>query len=82
VVVFPAGATPEGVADMTGNVFEWTAPDGDSDVAVATAACRGGAWTHDLNHVAATRRLESSRDQRSENVGFRVAADLVKTKRT
>jgi formylglycine-generating enzyme required for sulfatase activity len=40
---FPAGASPYGVMDMAGNVFEWTASQVGGKYVV-----RGGAWTKDF----------------------------------
>jgi iron(II)-dependent oxidoreductase len=40
VGLFPAGNIPEGVADLAGNVWEWTGTDYDAD----TKVVRGGAF--------------------------------------
>jgi formylglycine-generating enzyme required for sulfatase activity len=41
VGLFPAGNTPEGVADLAGNVWEWTGTDYDASGKVV----RGGAFS-------------------------------------
>jgi sulfatase modifying factor 1 len=64
----PAGATPEGVHDLAGNVEEWSAPR------EGRAAVLGGAY--DAEEAAAlrtwSRRMVDDRD-RSATIGFRCA---------
>jgi formylglycine-generating enzyme required for sulfatase activity len=62
----PAGASPEGVFDLVGNVAEWTRPEGGE------AAVRGGSWrdvSAEALHGWSERRLEASR--RDAAIGWR-----------
>jgi formylglycine-generating enzyme required for sulfatase activity len=77
---FPAGATPEGVLDLIGNVAEWTAgrvevyegePGAD---AIASHVVRGGAFTSSQAALAPpVLRLYLSGGERDRSVGFRCA---------
>jgi len=79
---FPAGDTAEGLADMTGNVWEWV--DGwynPYDAAPAARAkrfrvLRGGAWNSDRRKLRTTYRLAYDPAFRfAANGGFRCAGD-------
>jgi formylglycine-generating enzyme required for sulfatase activity len=70
VFAYPEDISPFGVIGMAGNVSEWTAATATDDVAVI----RGGSWSEGEAEV--TRRLaDRPRDYRSNNLGFRCAAD-------
>ena len=78
---YPAGETPEGVADMIGNVWEWV--DGwfnPYDIGPAARrtefrVARGGAWNSDDWRLRTTYRLAYEGDFRfAANAGFRCVA--------
>lgn len=80
---FPAGSTPEGLADLVGNVAEWTAGsvevyEGEPGTdMVASRVVRGGGFTS--NRVALEEpalRQYMSGDIRDRSVGFRCAFSL------
>lgn len=61
VGAYPAGATPEGLMDMAGNVWEWQENWYDEDK--AARALRGGAWG--LQHgLSALRRSQQDQSRR------------------
>ncbi len=86
--IFPGGETPEGVADLAGNVIEWTstalapypyvAHDGREDVTrfQTRRILKGGTWpaTYQANGRAASRGYGIDID-RNVDYGFRLAMD-------
>ena len=83
VDVFPGGRTPEGVADLTGNVWEWTssvyqpypylATDGREDSSSeARRVLRGGSWFINADLARAASRYDDTPGSRDDLIGFRV----------
>lgn len=62
----PKGASPFGVMDMSGNVWEWT--DSYSD---RYAILRGGSYFEDGSYAKVTSALRSIPDDSKQYVGFR-----------
>lgn len=86
--VYPYGATEEGLQEMAGNVYEWTASlfriypyvpgDGREDVQLdGLRAVRGGSWYTDSAAVRCTSRIKSNPWGRRSNFGFRLAASVI-----
>jgi formylglycine-generating enzyme required for sulfatase activity len=82
--VFPAGDTPEGVVDMTGNVGEWTSsayrpypyhPDDGREVpevAAVRRVVRGGSWYGARDFARCAGRDNARPNDRYNLIGFRV----------
>jgi len=69
----PRGDSPDGIADLSGNVKEWTASLFGSNAQGAEMSVRGGAWENDPDH--SNTRSESefrySPNSRVPELGFR-----------
>ena len=81
VGIFPNGAAPEGVLDMSGNVWNWCLTDysnpqgraADEDIrSNARRVLRGGSWNRPRHLARAVYRGLNVPDHRSISNGFRV----------
>ena len=68
---YPEGATPEGLMDMAGNVWEWQ--ENWSDATRMGRALRGGSWDGLAGSLRCSIRSKNGPRGRSDDVGFRVA---------
>ena len=71
VGAYPAGATPEGLMDMAGNVWEWCANEWTKGS--PARVLRGGAWLALPRYVACANRNDIQPDDRGSGIGFRCA---------
>jgi formylglycine-generating enzyme required for sulfatase activity len=87
VGIFPKGASPYDVLDMSGNVWEWTlslyqpypyhAEDGRNDLqAEGARVMRGGSWSYNPRNARCAFRLWDRPNYFGNNFGFRVVLSL------
>ncbi|MFL5803318.1 MAG: SUMF1/EgtB/PvdO family nonheme iron enzyme, partial [Roseiflexaceae bacterium] len=89
---FLAGATPEGIYDLAGNVWEWTssvyrpypyrvtnARDRSDDVSGETFTVRGGCWRSPAALLRASHRHYYPPSHYDRNLGFRLIRELPAT---
>ena len=83
VGIYPQGASPYGVLDMSGNLFEWTrsllknypydSKDGREDLqASGPRVVRGGSWISSNRGARCASRGRFNPDNRDYHLGFRV----------
>ena len=74
VGLYPAGATPEGVADMAGNVWEWVEDRYEKD---KVRVLRGGSFNGDARDLRAADGFRYAPGGRYFDVGVRCVRELV-----
>ncbi len=75
--MYPQGASPEGVLDLSGNVWEWCLneyndPDHVQERGDAPRVLRGGSWSYGIHFARAVSRDWCLPNSRFNSVGFRV----------
>lgn len=79
VGMYPQGASPYGVLDMSGNVWEWCLNEFDHPANIgvrgtALRALRGGSWFDDIRDVRVVSRRRHNPRSKRDLRGFRVCA--------
>jgi formylglycine-generating enzyme required for sulfatase activity len=69
---YPEGATPEGLYDMAGNVWEWQENRYGHEKYPDARALRGGSWYLITDNLRCSSRVYFNPDDWGSNVGFRV----------
>lgn len=81
VGMYPNGATPDGIQDMTGNVWEWCLneyknPQNINLTGTARRVVRGGAWDNSPEFCRASYRVRLDPDDRDDILGLRLVRRL------
>jgi len=76
VGIFKKGDTPEGISDMSGNVWEWTASLYDKEYYYRDRVVRGGSWNFGGVVFRCANCYRFNPIERYDNVGFRCARTL------
>jgi formylglycine-generating enzyme required for sulfatase activity len=69
---YPEGATPEGLYDMAGNVWEWQENHYDNKKYPGARALRGGSWYYGSELLCCSARFDLNPEYWDLNIGFRV----------
>jgi len=88
VGMYPEGATPQGIHDLAGNVYEWTADwrDRYSEPAAKNPkgpekgsgkVIRGGSWGNNPRWLRVSSRYWDGADVRDVSIGFRCVRELL-----
>jgi len=70
VGIFKSGNTPEGISDLSGNVWEWCMDWYDKDR--PDRVLRGGSWGFNARYCRSAYRNYNHPDDRRSNIGFRL----------
>ncbi len=74
---YPQGATPEGLMDMAGNVWEWQGNWFDREK--SSRSLRGGSWMYSSGNLRCSVRIDRHPGLRGHDLGFRVLRRSITT---
>ena len=79
IAAYPAGVTPDGIHDLSGNVWEWTSSQwiekySSSEKDASRLVVRGGSWDNSIYYARSSCRGRFTRGYQYGGLGFRLVS--------